>query len=157
MRQAVVDALKGDQRVAALVGDRVYVGIGPMGGISRQLTPEAFTQPDGELLPSIVVKLGPCVAVEGRPMGPDALPATQFIELWVYHHTDYRVIYEVIRAAKAVLAVNASLRPVEDPVAWAQTRWDSEPFGEQIDPNLTPPAPVVMSRYAATVRELLPT
>lgn len=152
MRKAVVEALKADPRVAGIVAGRIYVGVNERGGISRSLTKEAFTQ-DGELLPSIVVKLGPRVPHEDRTR--QTAWAIQFLELWVYAET-YEPIYEAIAAAKPVLDFTTTLRPLEDAVAWTETRWDGEPQGEQLDPNLTPARPVVMTRYAATVRELPP-
>jgi hypothetical protein len=152
VRLAVVEALKADPLVSSIVAGRVYVGVNERGGISRSLTGEAFTI-DGDLLPSIVVKLGPRTPHERRTR--DTAWAIQYLELWVYAET-YEPIYRAIAAAKPVLDFTTSLEAVEDRVAWTETRWDGEPQGEQLDPNLTPARPVVMTRYAATVRELPP-
>jgi hypothetical protein len=99
--------------------------------------------------------MGTRQALPERPIG-GGVAGTHFIELWIYDQHSYERIDEVRRAALALLDHNTSLKAVHDRVAWARTTWDSEPFGEQLDDALTPHCPVVMSRYAAVARELIP-
>lgn len=152
MRQAIVDHLRANQGVTDLVGQRVYVGRGPFGGISKTTTPEAFNA-DGDLLTSLVVRLETRDAIPGRPMGADALPATQIIALWVYDQHSYDAIFDVVRACKRALH-RVQLAPVHDHVAWTETVWSGD-GAEQLDGAFEPPVPVVATRYTATVRELL--
>lgn len=150
MRQAIVNALLEDAGAAAIVGARVYGAQGALGGISRDLTPEAFSA-DLDLLPSIVVRMETRSARPDR-LGRGVIAASQIIALWCYEQSGYDLIASVIRAAKQLLHFNASLRPVADPVNWTETRWtDDTP--EQVDGALG--VPVRVSRYQAVIVERL--
>jgi hypothetical protein len=145
-----VAALLADPTVSAIVGQRVYLARGPFGGISRELTPEAFS--DGDLLTSVVVRMESRDAIPGRPIG-GAIVAVQVIALWVYDQHSYDPIFEVIRAARRLLDRAPPPAPVADAVAWAETVWQGD-GPEVLDAAMEPPCPVVTSRYAATIREL---
>jgi hypothetical protein len=149
----VVNALLDDPAVSALVGDRVYVGRGPFGGISKQVTPGAFDA-DGDLAVSVVVKLANRDRVAGRTFGRDAIDATQVIDLWVYDQWDYDRILDVVRACKRRLNGARDLRPVDDPVRWAETVWTGD-GPEGLDQSFEPDLPFILSRYSARITDLL--
>lgn len=155
MRQRIVQTLRQDPGVSALVGDRVYIGRGALGGISREETPEAFDQM-GDVLASIVVRLETRSADPERPQGRDALVAQQIIGLYVYDQRDYDRIFAVVRAIRTLLHQPrpiGRLKPVSDPVIWTDTAW-FEDTAEQIDQSLNGGTPVVTTRFVATIREL---
>ena len=141
-----MNALLATPDVANLVGTRIYVRRGAWGGLSRELTPEAYSG-DDELLPSIVVTLEARTTAPGRGgFGPDALVATQTIALWCYAQSGYDVIDQMVRAAKRRLNRARDLEPVSDPVHWIETTWAAD-TGDVVDPVLD--VPLVASRYSA--------
>lgn len=148
MRQAIHQALIENAEVTALVGSRVYRDLGPLGQLSRQATPEAF-EADGDLLLSIVIRMGPRVRPNDEPVGG---AAQQEIQLWCYAERSWSDLQELARTVRGVLDGRSDLRALSEPTLnWHSTRWQSD-GGEALDQNLGN-RPVLVSTYAATIRE----
>ena len=148
MRQAVIDALKEDPAVTAVVGSRVYGRQGLLGGISRDVTPEAFDT-DGRLMPSAVVVLEAAV-IRTDIGGRNLIAGTQTVQVWVSCGYDrYTEIKAALKAARHVLH-GKNFPPVEDVIAWADTRWAST-SPELYDEALK--VPTMFSRFDITYTE----
>ena len=148
MRQAIIDALKADPDVVALVGSRVYGRQGILGGLSRDKTPEAFDT-DGRLMPSVVVVLE--AAVIRTDMGGSTLIAgTQTVQIWVAcGYERYSDIKAVLKATRPILH-GKRLTPVEYQIGWTDTRWAST-SPELYDESLK--VPTMFSRFDITYTE----
>lgn len=148
MRQAIINALKADPDVTAIVGQRVYGRQGILGGLSVDKTPEAFDQ-DGRIMPSVVVVLE--AAVIRTDMGGSTLiAATQTVQIWVAcGYERYTDIKAVLKATRPLLH-GKRLVPVEDPIGWTDTRWAST-SPELYDETLK--VPTMFSRFDITYTE----
>jgi hypothetical protein len=148
MRQAIIDALKADAAVTAIVGQRVYGRQGILGGLSRDKTPEAFDT-DGRLMPSITVVLE--AAVIRTDMGGSTLiTGTQTVQIWVAcGYERYTDIKAVLKAIRPILH-GKRFTPVEDQIGWTDTRWAST-SPELYDETLR--VPTMFSRFDITYTE----
>lgn len=162
MRAAIVQALLADPGVAALVGARVYPRVAVWGGLPTPEVeaaggpPSAFT-PEGDLVGAAVV-----VIMSARARHPDdrgegtRIRAVQTFSLFVYAPEGlggdaYAVIREVHRAARRVLHRQA-LTPLEEDVAWLDTRWGMT-GAELVEAPRN--IPVIEARYDAIVTDPL--
>ena len=154
MRPAVVNRLKAAAGVASLVGTRVYERQGPYGGISRDATPEAFSDPDHELLDSLVVWLELRRASPEKGMGPETITAEQTIAVAALTAAPgFDGCRALLRAVKPVLhRPTPKLSPVADQVTWVDTRWSND-GPEVIEPELG--VPMIVARFTAVIVENL--
>jgi hypothetical protein len=148
MRQAVINALKADPDVIAIVGSRVYGRQGLLGGISVDATPEAFDT-DGRLMPSLTVVLEAAVRRDDMG-GSNLIAATQTVQVWALcGYGRYTDIKAALKATRPLLH-GKRFTPVEDPIRWADTRWAST-SPELYDESLR--APTMFSRFDITYTE----
>lgn len=155
MRQAVINRLAADPAIDALVDGRIYGQIGDRGGISRNLTPEAFTV-DGDLLLSLVVRMG--VRVNDSERHPISLPGLHsrqsvFVEaLCGVGVNPYDGIDQALRAVRRRLCLWEFPKPVNESQvkAWPETTFNH--FGQPyIDEALQCPGNYV--EVQALIRE----
>lgn len=147
-------ALLADPDVAAIVDGRVYGRSYLLGAVSEETTPEAFSDPDRDLLTSLVVVLEARVATDRRDAGSaDTLTATQNVAVWALDQRDYGRVKDALRAVRRRLHRARDLQPLEEEgVRWAMTVWtDTTP--ETLDPALQVPA--MAARFACTITERL--
>ncbi len=154
MRRAIIERLKETPAVTAVVGQRVYGRQGLLGGVSRDLTPEAFNE-DEQVMTSLVVVLeSRVVRTDGDSR--ESIGSTQTFQVWAVG-VDYPQIKQALHAARAALHRStergAPLRAVEEPdVKWTDTRWAST-SPELHDEALR--APTMFMRFDATITEPL--
>lgn len=145
MRRAIVERLRADAAVQAVVAGRVYQRQGPYGGVSRDYTPDAFG-PDGDLLPSLVVRMETRTVRPDRP-GRDAIAANHVVAVFAVAQHGYQAQEDALRAVIACLDGLRGLQPLDDlHVRCAEIRW-SEDTGALLDPALQ--VPMLASRFVA--------
>lgn len=147
MRAAIVQRLSTDPAVTAIVGPRVYERQGVYGGVSRDLTPEAFND-DGDLLACLVVQMETRTVRPDRP-GRDAIAANQVIAVFALAQHRYEQQEAALRAVTASLDGLRGLTPLKDThVRCVEIRW-SEDTGALLDPALQ--VPMLASRFVAAI------
>lgn len=154
VRDHAQERLVAATTVTALVGARVYGRRGRLGGISPDLTPEAFTG-DGEILPSLVVVEEVRDAAQATKGGPPLdIHSVHSLAVWCYQHGGYDVVDDLLRAVRGVLHRHTPAGPLAG-LVWIDCRWDSD-GPDQVDPDIGLDACLRVARFNVTTREVAP-